>query len=108
MKHLLWALVGDYGLEALQQRVTRKLSGLKCAAFYGCYLLRAQDHLPYDDPFNPRSMENVFLTVEQRQSTSGAELAAVVGLSPATPQNSPLKWRVPIWKRRSPQVQTVW
>jgi len=63
VKHLLWALVGDYGLEALQQRVTRKLSGLKCAAFYGCYLLRAQDHLPYDDPFNPRLMENVFLTV---------------------------------------------
>jgi succinate dehydrogenase / fumarate reductase cytochrome b subunit len=63
VKHLLWALVGDYGLDALQQKVTRKLSGLKCAAFYGCYLLRAQDHLPYDDPFNPRSLEDVFLTV---------------------------------------------
>ncbi|MEO1211245.1 MAG: CoB--CoM heterodisulfide reductase iron-sulfur subunit B family protein [Cyanobacteria bacterium J06638_20] len=63
VKHLLWALVGDYGLEALAQKVTRKLSGLKCAAFYGCYLLRAQDHLPYDDPYNPQSMENVFRTV---------------------------------------------
>ncbi len=63
VKHLLWAIVGDYGLEALQQRVTRKLSGLKCAAFYGCYILRAQSHLPYDDPHNPQSMENVFRTV---------------------------------------------
>jgi len=63
VKHLLWALVGDYGLEALAQKVTRKLSGLKCAAFYGCYLLRAQDQLPYDDPYNPQSMENVFRTV---------------------------------------------
>jgi len=63
VKHLLWALVGDYGLEALQERVTRKLTGLKCAAFYGCYLLRAQDHLPYDDPFNPQSMEQVFRAV---------------------------------------------
>ena len=63
VKHLLWALVGDYGLDALQQRVTRKLTGLKCAAFYGCYLLRAQKSLPYDDPFHPESMENVFLTV---------------------------------------------
>lgn len=61
--HLLWAIVGDYGLEALQSKVTRRLSGLKCAAFYGCYLLRAQDHLPYDDPFNPQSMENVFTAV---------------------------------------------
>lgn len=63
VKHLLWALVGDYGLENLQQHVSRKLSGLKCAAFYGCYLLRTQDHLPYDDPYNPQSMENVFQTI---------------------------------------------
>lgn len=63
VKHLLWALVGDYGLEALAQKVTRPLSGLKCAAFYGCYLLRAQDHLPYDDPYNPQSMEQLFRTV---------------------------------------------
>jgi succinate dehydrogenase / fumarate reductase, cytochrome b subunit len=60
VKHLLWALVGDFGLENLQQRVTRPLTGLKCAAFYGCYLLRAQKHLPYDDPYNPQSMENLF------------------------------------------------
>ncbi|HEY9627651.1 MAG TPA: CoB--CoM heterodisulfide reductase iron-sulfur subunit B family protein [Coleofasciculaceae cyanobacterium] len=63
VKHLLWALVADFGIEALQQRVTRKLAGLKCAAFYGCYLLRAQDHLPYDDPYNPQSMERLFEAV---------------------------------------------
>lgn len=63
VKHLLWALVGDFGLEALQARVTKVLSGLNCAAFYGCYLLRAQKHLPYDDPYNPQSMENVFRAV---------------------------------------------
>ncbi|PPT06896.1 Putative succinate dehydrogenase cytochrome b subunit [Geitlerinema sp. FC II] len=60
VKHLLWALVADFGLEKLQERVTRKLSELKCAAFYGCYLLRAQTQLAYDDPYNPRSLENVF------------------------------------------------
>ncbi|HEY9747864.1 MAG TPA: CoB--CoM heterodisulfide reductase iron-sulfur subunit B family protein [Allocoleopsis sp.] len=63
VKHLLWALVGDYGLEALQEKVTRKLSGLKCAAFYGCYLLRAQTSIPFDDPFQPESMENVFRAI---------------------------------------------
>jgi succinate dehydrogenase / fumarate reductase cytochrome b subunit len=61
--HLLWALVGDYGLEAVQQKVTRQLTGLKCAAFYGCYLLRAQATLPHDDRFNPQSMENLFSAV---------------------------------------------
>lgn len=63
VKHLLWALIGDYGLEAVQQRVTRKLSGLNCAAFYGCYLLRGQSHIPFDDPHQPESMENVFRTL---------------------------------------------
>ncbi|CBN58360.1 MULTISPECIES: CoB--CoM heterodisulfide reductase iron-sulfur subunit B family protein [Kamptonema] len=63
VKHLLWALVADYGLEEIQNRVTRKLSNLNCAAFYGCYLLRAQTNNPYDDPFRPESMENVFRAV---------------------------------------------
>lgn len=63
VKHLLWALVGDYGLEAIQQQVTRKLTGLRCAAFYGCYLLRAQKTLPFDDPYQPESMENMFRAV---------------------------------------------
>lgn len=63
VKHLLWALVSDYGLEEIEKRVTHKLRGLRCAAFYGCYLLRGQTHIPYDDPFQPESMENVFRTV---------------------------------------------
>lgn len=63
VKHLLYALITDYGLEEIQKRVTRNLAGLKCAAFYGCYLLRAQKSMPYDDPFRPEGMENVFRTV---------------------------------------------
>jgi succinate dehydrogenase / fumarate reductase, cytochrome b subunit len=63
VKHILWAIVADYGLEEVQNRVTRKLSGLKCAAFYGCYLLRAQTNLSYDDPHQPESMENVFRAI---------------------------------------------
>ncbi|WP_071515617.1 CoB--CoM heterodisulfide reductase iron-sulfur subunit B family protein [Geitlerinema sp. PCC 9228] len=60
VKHLLWILVSDYGLDALRDRVRKSLQGLHCAAFYGCYLLRAQKHLPFDDPHNPQSMENLF------------------------------------------------
>jgi succinate dehydrogenase / fumarate reductase cytochrome b subunit len=63
VKHLLYALVRDYGLEEISHRVTRKLSGLKCAAFYGCYLLRAQKSMPDEDPYNPEAMENVFRAV---------------------------------------------
>lgn len=63
VKHLLYALVKDYGLEKITQHVTRKLSGLKCAAFYGCYLLRAQKSIPEADPYHPEAMENVFRAV---------------------------------------------
>ncbi len=63
VKHLLWAIVGDYGLERLTAQVQHKLSGLRCAAFYGCYLLRTQKSLPFDDPINPSSMERVFEAV---------------------------------------------
>ncbi len=63
VKHLLWVLVADYGLDALRQQVVRQLSGLRCAAFYGCYLLRAQRHQVYDDPHQPESMENVFRAI---------------------------------------------
>ncbi|MEO0802269.1 MAG: CoB--CoM heterodisulfide reductase iron-sulfur subunit B family protein [Cyanobacteria bacterium J06642_2] len=60
VRHLLWVLVKDYGLDAIRARVRQTLSGLKCAAFYGCYLLRAQTNNPVDDPHNPKSMENLF------------------------------------------------
>ncbi|MGF1538658.1 MAG: CoB--CoM heterodisulfide reductase iron-sulfur subunit B family protein [Elainellaceae cyanobacterium] len=61
--HLLWILVQRYGLEALAQRVVRPLRNLNCAAFYGCYLLRAQKQIPCDDPLNPQSLERVFRAV---------------------------------------------
>jgi succinate dehydrogenase / fumarate reductase cytochrome b subunit len=63
VKHLLWVLVEDYGLDNLTSRVKRQLTGLKCAAFYGCYLLRAQETLPYDNPLQPESLENVFQAI---------------------------------------------
>jgi succinate dehydrogenase / fumarate reductase, cytochrome b subunit len=57
--HILWVLVQDYGLEALAAKVKRRLTGLNCAAFYGCYLLRTQTQ-SFEDPVNPQSMENIF------------------------------------------------
>ncbi|PPS43162.1 CoB--CoM heterodisulfide reductase iron-sulfur subunit B family protein [Chroococcidiopsis sp. TS-821] len=63
VKHLLYALVSDYGLDEIEKRVSRRLSNIKCAAFYGCYLLRAQKSMPYDDPYNPQAMENIFRAI---------------------------------------------
>ncbi len=63
VRHLLWILVGDYGLDAISAQVKHRLRGLNCAAFYGCYLLRAQKNNPVDDPHNPTSMERLFETL---------------------------------------------
>lgn len=45
VKHLLWLLFEDIGLERIRAAVTRKLTGLKIAPFYGCYILRPEEYL---------------------------------------------------------------
>jgi succinate dehydrogenase / fumarate reductase cytochrome b subunit len=61
--HLLWIILRDYGLARLQTKLKRSLSNLNCAAFYGCYLLRAQTVTRFDDPYQPESLEKVFRTL---------------------------------------------
>jgi succinate dehydrogenase / fumarate reductase cytochrome b subunit len=58
-KHLLWVLIKDVGLARLEQKVVRPLTGLKVGPFYGCYILRPSDYLSFDDPYNPKSLEQV-------------------------------------------------
>ena len=48
-KNFLWLLVEDIGLDALRERVVRPLSGLRVAPFYGCYIVRPQSRLGYDE-----------------------------------------------------------
>ena len=45
VKHLLWLIVEDVGLERLRPLIKRKLTGLNVAPFYGCYILRPEEHL---------------------------------------------------------------
>jgi succinate dehydrogenase cytochrome b subunit len=43
VKHLLWVLMEDYGIDNLKPKFVRQLTGLKIAPFYGCYLRRPTD-----------------------------------------------------------------
>lgn len=43
IKHLLWVLMEDYGVDNLKPKLVRQLTGLKVAPFYGCYLRRPTD-----------------------------------------------------------------
>jgi succinate dehydrogenase / fumarate reductase cytochrome b subunit len=40
VKHFLWVLLGDVGVERLRDKVVRPLRGLRVGPFYGCHILR--------------------------------------------------------------------
>jgi len=45
VKHLLWMLFEDIGIDRVAVAIKRKLTGLKVAPFYGCYILRPVEEL---------------------------------------------------------------
>lgn len=63
VKHLLWVLNSEYGLERLSKRVVKPLNGLRVAAFYGCYILRPSEYMDFEDADNPASLENVIKAI---------------------------------------------
>jgi succinate dehydrogenase cytochrome b subunit len=66
VKHLLWIIVGEIGVEELQHHVTRPLENLRIAPFYGCYILRPSKYLGFDDPENPVSLEKLISALSAR------------------------------------------
>jgi heterodisulfide reductase subunit B2 len=57
VRHPLDVLLNDVGLDALKQKVTRPLKGLKVAPYYGCQLVRP--YSTFDDQYNPTSMDRL-------------------------------------------------
>lgn len=57
--NILDALLNLAGLERIQQRAAKPISGLRPAAYYGCLLVRPPEIAEFDDPENPTSMERV-------------------------------------------------
>ena len=60
IKHLLWILIEDYGLDELTQAITRPLRGIRMAPFYGCYIVRPTEALDIDQhPERQTSLERL-------------------------------------------------
>lgn len=73
VKHLLWILVEDIGLENLKSKVATPLEGLRVAPFYGCYIVRPTGALEFDKyPEREESLEQVI-------SALGAEVVEFEG-----------------------------
>ena len=57
VEHLLYVILDDIGLDVITRNVTRPLTGLRVAPFYGCHLIRpSKTHGFRDDPYAPRSL----------------------------------------------------
>ena len=73
VKHFLWVLDEEYGLDKLKKLVVRPLSGLKVAPFYGCYLRRPPELMV------PEGFERRKSVLENTIEALGGEVAAISG-----------------------------
>ena len=56
--HFLEMLRDEVGFDKIKEAVVKPLNGKKIAAYYGCLLLRPSSVLKFDDPENPKIMED--------------------------------------------------
>ena len=59
VRHLLWLLIDDIGLDELKKMVVKPLNGLKVAPFYGCHIIRPESVNGWESARNPHSLEDV-------------------------------------------------
>jgi heterodisulfide reductase subunit B len=57
--HPLELIRDDVGFDVLQDRVYRRLKGLKVACYYGCTLSRPAEEMGFGEPENPTIMEEL-------------------------------------------------
>lgn len=68
IKHFLYALIDDYGLEHIAAKVEVPLSNFNIAPFYGCHNIRPS-HLHEksnngENPYNPTSIDRLIVALE--------------------------------------------
>ena len=60
---VLQILRDDVGFDAVKAAVKKPLAGLKVAAYYGCMVLRPPAEVAYDDPENPRALDDLLVAL---------------------------------------------
>ncbi len=61
VRHPLDILVHDIGLDAVKNRVSRPLNGLRVAPYYGCQIVRPHGY--FDDVDDPQTMDRLISTL---------------------------------------------
>ncbi len=63
VRHLLWLLIDDIGLDELKKMVVKPLRGLRVAAFYGCHIIRPESVNGWESARNPHSLEDLIVAL---------------------------------------------
>jgi succinate dehydrogenase / fumarate reductase cytochrome b subunit len=63
VRHLLWMLIDDIGLDTLKSMVVKPLNGLKVAPFYGCHIIRPESVNGWESSRNPHSLEDLITAI---------------------------------------------
>jgi len=67
VKHFLYAMLDDLGLDAIKQKVVRPLTDINLAAFYGCHNIRPSHTQAKnnggENPYKPTSIDNLILAL---------------------------------------------
>jgi heterodisulfide reductase subunit B len=53
VKHLLYVLYHDMGVESIKEKIEKKFADLNIATHYGCHALRPSQIVQFDDPVAP-------------------------------------------------------
>jgi len=80
VKHYLQVLRDDLGPGRLKDSITKDLSGLKAATFYGCHSLRPSSLLRFDDPEAPRIFDDLVETIGAKSIAYRHKLKCCGGL----------------------------
>lgn len=59
VRHFMQVLVEDVGPAEIRERIENRLAGLKAACYYGCLLARPREISIFDDPEDPRMLEDL-------------------------------------------------
>ena len=59
VKHILEVLYSEIGIEKIKSSIQKELKGLKVAVHYGCHAIRPSAILKTDDPFQPKSLDEL-------------------------------------------------
>ena len=73
--HFLWEVIDGVGLDKIKEMVKVPLRDFKIAPFYGCHIVRPQYLIGYEDPDNPKSIENLIEALGGKPTDHEARLA---------------------------------